>query len=353
MAHDTVWIIVPVYNAEKTLKKCVRSIQKQTYKNWRLVLVDDGSKDKSGEMCDKFAEKDDRIVVIHQPNAGPSVARKTGIAFAENGYCCFLDSDDSLPYDSLGFLIAEIEKTQADLVCGQMQRIYKGIKFPSRFLPPCFKSPKEHTKDEILSELYISCFGISDFPTSLCAKVYRTQALREVVLSGCETPEKFAEDLDVIMRILPLCDRISITDKIVYNYRIGGGTSRFMPEILTDSVFMYNRKKEYMHYYTGELDAHRLIAIELKNIAMSYWAMCNRFNKFPLGGDLKKEIEIVCDLPEIKEVATLIEGDTSGFAGSAEALISMDAQRIAAVVCAQQENDKGIKAIAKKIMARL
>ena len=108
-----------------------------------------------------------------------------------------------------------------------------------------------------------------------------------------------------------------------------------------------------MHYYTGNLDAHRLIAIELKNIAMSYFAMCNKFNRFPLGGDLKKEIEAVCALPEIQEAVTLIKGDTSGLAGSAEALMSMDAERISAVIYAQQGNDKGIKAIAKKILSRL
>ena len=270
MANDTVWIIVPVYNAQKTLKKCVRSIQKQTYKNWRLVLVDDGSKDKSGAICDKFASKDDRITVIHQANAGPSAARKAGIALAENGYSCFLDSDDELPCNSLDHLIREIKKTQADLVCGKMQRIYKGIKFPTRFSAPCFETPKVYSEDEIKTELYISCFGISNFPMSLWAKIYRTSLLQNAMLSDCLTPKKFAEDLDVNLRILPLCDKVSVTDELVYSYRIGGGTSRFMPEILTDSVFMYNRKKEYMHYYTGEMDAHRLIAIELKNIAMSY-----------------------------------------------------------------------------------
>lgn len=353
MANDTVWIIVPVYNAEKTLKKCIKSIQKQTYKNWKLVLVDDGSKDKSGAMCDKFAAKDSRITAIHQTNAGPSAARRKGIALADGGYSCFLDSDDTLPADALKNLYDKIQNAGVDLVGGQMQRMINGIKFPSKFTSPCFLQPKEYANEEIMSSLYISCFGISDFPMSLWAKIYRTSILQEVMLSDCKTPEKFAEDLDVILRVLPLCDRISITDKVVYNYRIGGGTSKFMPEILTDSLFMYNRKKEYIHYYTGEMDLRRLIAIELKNIAMSYFAMCNKFNKFPLGGDLKKEIEAVCVLPEIQEAITLIEGDTSGFSGSVEALISMDAEKIAAVVYAQQEDGNGIKAIAKKIIARL
>ena len=169
MANDTVWIIVPVYNAEKTLKKCVRSIQKQTYKNWKLVLVDDGSKDKSGEMCDKFAQKDDRIIVIHQQNAGPAVARKTGVAqIPDEVYCAFCDSDDWMPRNALALLMNEAEQTDADMVCGKMSQVYKNIKLPGTMSFRCFSNPGVYTKNEMMSELYGACLGYgSDFPLSL------------------------------------------------------------------------------------------------------------------------------------------------------------------------------------------
>ncbi len=352
--NSTIWIIVPVYNVEKLLGKCVKSVQRQTFKNWKMVLVDDGSTDKSGKLCDELASGDDRISVVHTENCGLPGARRNGLRqIPDNGYCCFCDSDDELPDNALEVLFAKAEETKADLVSGCMVRVLKGLKLPYNAFGQIPEEKDVFDREEMLSGIYIGCFGMNIFLPNLWGKLYRIENLKKVMLDGSKIPKYFAEDLDVTLRLMPMLDKVAFVPDTVYNYRVGGGTSKFMPTFLEDNLFMYNRKKEYMHYYTGKLDAHRLIAIELKNIAMSYFAMCNKFNKFPLGGDLKKEIEAVCDLPEIQEAATLIEGDTSGFVGSAEALISMDAQRIASVVCAQQENDKGIKAIAKKIIARL
>ena len=87
-------IIVPVYKVEKWLKKCVRSIQKQTYSNLEIILVNDGSPDKCPQICDKLAKKDKRIKVIHKKNGGVSVARNTGIDASTGEYICFIDSDD-------------------------------------------------------------------------------------------------------------------------------------------------------------------------------------------------------------------------------------------------------------------
>ena len=76
-------VIIPVYNAEKYIKKCIKSFQKQTFQNFKLVLVNDGSKDKSGKICDDMAKKDERIYVIHQENKGAVEARKTGVLSQE------------------------------------------------------------------------------------------------------------------------------------------------------------------------------------------------------------------------------------------------------------------------------
>ena len=87
-------IIIPVYNIEKYLEECVTSVTKQTYENYELILIDDGSSDKSGSLCDEFAMKDDRIYVIHQENSGLSAARNAGVDYASGRYIIFLDSDD-------------------------------------------------------------------------------------------------------------------------------------------------------------------------------------------------------------------------------------------------------------------
>lgn len=87
-------IIVPVYRVEDYLETCIQSIQSQTYKHWELILVDDGSPDLSGIICDKYAKEDDRIKVVHLPNGGVSKARNTGLEIATGKYICFIDSDD-------------------------------------------------------------------------------------------------------------------------------------------------------------------------------------------------------------------------------------------------------------------
>ena len=112
-------VIVPVYNDEKFLCRCINSILNQTYNDFELILVDDGSLDKSGEICDFFAKKDKRIVVIHKTNGGPSSARNTGIEWVFANSCSkwltFADSDDWLHPDYLQYMIKSVEDNNASL----------------------------------------------------------------------------------------------------------------------------------------------------------------------------------------------------------------------------------------------
>ena len=97
-------IIVPVYNVKNYLEKCLQSICGQTYKNLEIILIDDGSSDGSGELCDLFAQRDGRIKVIHQTNAGQSAARNRGLAVAQGELLGFVDSDDWIEPDMYEFL---------------------------------------------------------------------------------------------------------------------------------------------------------------------------------------------------------------------------------------------------------
>ena len=119
-------IIVPVYKVEKYLKKCVDSILAQTFTDFELILVDDGSPDDSGKICEEYAEKDARVRVLHKENGGLSSARNAGIEVAKGKYLGFIDSDDYIAEDMYELLYNTIIKEDADLsICG-IYDVYEG-----------------------------------------------------------------------------------------------------------------------------------------------------------------------------------------------------------------------------------
>lgn len=116
---DKISVVVPVYKVEKTLRKCVDSILKQTYKNIEVILVNDGSPDQCGAICDEYLKKDDRVKVIHKSNGGLSDARNVGIKIATGKYIGFVDSDDYITEDMYESLYNNIQLYNADIaICG-------------------------------------------------------------------------------------------------------------------------------------------------------------------------------------------------------------------------------------------
>lgn len=115
-------IVVPVYKVEDVVAKCIESVIAQTYTDWELILIDDGSPDNSGRICDDYSAKDSRIRVIHQSNSGVSTARNNGIECAQGDYITFVDSDD---YVSTSFLSDFAKDLNADLHVMGMKNIYK------------------------------------------------------------------------------------------------------------------------------------------------------------------------------------------------------------------------------------
>mgnify|MGYP003177663741 FL=1 len=116
-------IIVPVYNKEKYLSECVDSILRQNFKDFELILVDDGSKDSSWNIIKEYANKDKRVVPVHQENAGVSAARNAGLDRAQGKWICFVDADDYLPKDGIQILVEHGEKSNADIVNANATRV--------------------------------------------------------------------------------------------------------------------------------------------------------------------------------------------------------------------------------------
>lgn len=120
--HPLISIIIPIYNVEAYLERCINSVINQTYQNVEIILVDDGSPDGSPSICDKYAKKDKRIVVIHKKNGGLSEARNAGTEIANGQYLYYLDADDEIPKDAIHLMEKQIEAhPSVEIVIGQMQ----------------------------------------------------------------------------------------------------------------------------------------------------------------------------------------------------------------------------------------
>lgn len=114
--NNKVSIIIPVYNAEKHISKCIESLTNQTYKEIQIILINDGSTDKSGQICEAYAEKDNRIIVIHKENGGVSSARNIGLENSTGYYIMFVDSDDWIEEDAIKRLMQVQNKYSYDLI---------------------------------------------------------------------------------------------------------------------------------------------------------------------------------------------------------------------------------------------
>ena len=124
MSTPLISIIVPIYKVELYLKRCVDSIVNQTYSNLEIILVDDGSPDNCPQICDEYAEKDKRVVVIHKENGGLSEARNAGLDICKGEYVSFIDSDDWVDLQYIEILLKGVQNNKADIAIGQFQKIF-------------------------------------------------------------------------------------------------------------------------------------------------------------------------------------------------------------------------------------
>ena len=143
-------IVVPCYNVERYLSQCIESLCKQTLTDIEVILVDDGSPDNSGKICDGWAERDSRIKVIHKPNEGVSAARNDGMAIANGEYIIFCDSDDWLPENALETLYNEGTSTNADVVIGDVYQSLDGKDTLARFYAKSFVTSERTFIDKMI-----------------------------------------------------------------------------------------------------------------------------------------------------------------------------------------------------------
>jgi len=202
---DLVSVIIPVYKVEQYLERCVRSVTSQTYDNLEILLIDDGSPDRCGEMCDSFAAEDRRIRVIHQKNGGLSAARNTGIDASSGQWLFFIDSDDFIHRDCIGKLLAAAETSGADIAsCGfektEDDTIRGDVRFPAT---------EVISRDEAMRRLFL------EEDTSFAwGKIYRRE-----LFQGIRFPEgRTFEDLATTHLLVNRCRAVACVSAPYYGY---------------------------------------------------------------------------------------------------------------------------------------
>ena len=235
---ELISVIIPIYNVEKYLKECIDSVIAQTYKNIEIILVDDGATDQSGEICDQYAVKDQRIKVIHKVNGGLSDARNAGIDAAIGRYYSFIDGDDFIESDMLETLYCSIVQNKADISVCNIKRIYEDGEIESFYEP---------TDNEIVLE-ELDRFKTLNQP-SVCNKMFSAYLFKSTrFIKG-----KYYEDTFIYHELLYLAEKVVLTGKIGYWYRerresiLGYGkyTDRyfdFIDAVYTRMSFLMNYK---------------------------------------------------------------------------------------------------------------
>lgn len=209
MENQLISIIVPIYNVEKYLKKCIESIINQTYKNIEIILVDDGSPDNCGKICDEYSQKDKRIIVIHKKNGGLSDARNKGIDIAKGDYLTFIDSDDFVNIDYIEKLYNSIKLNNTKLAqCGiskvnENNEIIEKLNYDENYIK---------TSHEILNELYGKHLIEN---VVVWNKMYAKELFRNIRFPV----GKIHEDEFTTYKIFYSVDRISLLSDCLYNYR--------------------------------------------------------------------------------------------------------------------------------------
>ena len=198
-------IIVPVYKVEQYLPQCIESIINQTYQNLEIVLIDDGSPDNCGRICEKYAQKDKRIKVFHKENGGLSDARNYGIVRASGEYLAFVDSDDWIEPDMYEVLVNRIEDHQTDIVsCGFFSE------FPKRHIAHTIAEKTTVEDVNILRELIIGDFG-----TGVWHKLFRKSCFKEILFPV----DRYYEDIFIVHKLLAKVNSVSSVSKPLYHYR--------------------------------------------------------------------------------------------------------------------------------------
>lgn len=269
-------IVIPVYNAEKTLEKCIKSIITQSFQEWELLLIDDGALDNSGHICDSFMKKDTRIKAFHKKNGGLSSARNYGIehASANSRYICFCDSDDTIDQDYIKELYEGIANAEVS-IC-RMNDIYEddlNLSDINKYNSTLFTN--------ILNNKNWYQIWECGVVNSSCNKLYSLDIIRKYNLRFKKIP--MLEDMEFNSRYLQYVNNVYYTEKRLYNYwhTPGSLTTRVHEEDYTNYIqlheYLLSWIPEQFHVYIHRFVYHQYFGITLKYIKLGIYDIPRKY----------------------------------------------------------------------------
>ena len=214
-------IIVPVYNGGKYLKKCINNILEQTYKDFELIIINDGSTDDTKAICDSLANIDDRVKFIHKKNEGVSIARNTGFEVAKGKYIGFVDCDDSIDKNMYKVMIENMQKQDTDCVICSFMSVFDDREEKNLFEDAEKKIEKNKFKEDLTLKM-ISPINEDGSPNNIImGSIWRCLFKKEIVDKNnliFDKELKYSEDLIFVLEYLEVCKSIYITNDIFYFY---------------------------------------------------------------------------------------------------------------------------------------
>lgn len=298
-------VIVPVYNVEKCIERCIYSIINQTEKDIEIILVDDGSTDKSSIICDLLSEKDKRIKVIHKKNGGLTSARLSGFQIAEGDYISFIDSDDYIDINMYKKMVTSAQSDDSDICFCPNYYFVKGDKQIRKSQPI---GAGIYEKKEIKTNLLLKMAGRKNWKNEnyikgfMFLKIYR-KSLIDLNWFVSER-EYFAEDVLFSINAFANAKRVTVIQDYLYYYVYNSSSlSNKYREGLWD---MYRKMHQYLCNFYNEMDMIGLVQDRLNNslIGMAFGAINNnskRMNKANFYVKIKKIRQII-EYPGIKNI---------------------------------------------------
>lgn len=209
LESEVISIIVPIYNVDNYLERCINSLLSQTYRNLEIILVDDGSTDKSGMICDRYTEIDKRIKVVHKGNGGLSDARNLGICISTGNFLSFVDSDDWIEKEMIETMYNKIVENEADIAICRRFRAYQG---GAKQIEVFKTYPKTDFFDRKTGLKYLMSF--CGYDMSVCDKLFKKSCLENIEFPYGKT----CEDSYTTYKIFSQSDKVVYINKGLYNY---------------------------------------------------------------------------------------------------------------------------------------